>query len=501
MIRGISEDILRRVYDFSEMTNEELRCKFFQKLQECIELCNNTNDILEWLKNEGLGEEVNELLTVWLEDGTLAKLINDDLFNELKTELLDKINQNKNDIDNSVNTFTKQIENTENQIRNNYKEAFNQIRTNTSYRLYSSPVLTIIVDDGNDEFLSLVKPVLDSYGIRASMAVIPEKVGTDGYMTLEQLKELQSNGYSILSHSFTHSQNIYKPGIVDNNPISDDVILEDYRKCYEFMVNNNFNGADTIVYPWGYFTDSGRYKNLARTYYNNGVNAYGGSTDSYNVYGNGVNGEINDNMYLNRLFINKNTNIQAYKNAIDYACSTGGWLILGIHSNTNEIDISHLRSIIDYVRVNSMMILPFNEANRLKGNAINIGDYTNPYKFFVSKRGNTSDSNFTVNVEDGYKIAVSNIKNSNNIVNGYIRLQNDTGTGVFTNQLKLATISNLKGLTGAMILPCVVTTWDSKVISGACSLNASGNNIVVNCHGGLENSNIWRIDLNFSFIV
>lgn len=80
MIRGISEDILRRVYDFSEMTNEELRCKFFQKLQECIDLCNNTSDILEWIKNEGLEEEVKELLTKWLEDGTLEKLINDNLF-------------------------------------------------------------------------------------------------------------------------------------------------------------------------------------------------------------------------------------------------------------------------------------------------------------------------------------------------------------------------------------------------------------------------------------
>ena len=76
MIRGISEDILRRVYDFSEMTNEELRCKFFQKLQECIDLCNNTNEIMEWIKNEGLGNEVNELLGTWLEDGTLEKLIN-----------------------------------------------------------------------------------------------------------------------------------------------------------------------------------------------------------------------------------------------------------------------------------------------------------------------------------------------------------------------------------------------------------------------------------------
>lgn len=105
MIKGISEDVLKRVYDFSEMTNEELRCKFFQKLEECIDLCNNISDVVEWLKNEGLEKEVVEKLNLWLEDGTLENLINIDKFNELKTELTNEINrtkeqseQNKNDI-------------------------------------------------------------------------------------------------------------------------------------------------------------------------------------------------------------------------------------------------------------------------------------------------------------------------------------------------------------------------------------------------------------------
>ena len=100
MIRGITEDVLKRVYDFSEMTNEELRCKFFQKLEECIDLCNNTNDIFEWLKNEGLGKEVNELLAQWEQDGTLANLINIDKLNQLKEEM--------------TNTFDSKLVNKEN---------------------------------------------------------------------------------------------------------------------------------------------------------------------------------------------------------------------------------------------------------------------------------------------------------------------------------------------------------------------------------------------------
>lgn len=99
MIRGITNDILKRVYDFSEMTNEELRCKFFQKLEECIDLCNSTSDLMEWIKNEGLEKEVNELLTQWEQDGTLADIIN-----------IDKINTAIEPINNSIITIKKQLD-------------------------------------------------------------------------------------------------------------------------------------------------------------------------------------------------------------------------------------------------------------------------------------------------------------------------------------------------------------------------------------------------------
>lgn len=121
MIRGISEDILRRVYDFSDMTNEELRCKFFQKLQECIELCNNTNDILDWIKNEGLPKEVEDLLTMWLEDGTLEEIINQGLFSSISEQLKDI--QKKVDIPTyNLNHITKEMG-----ITDGIQYVFNQV--------------------------------------------------------------------------------------------------------------------------------------------------------------------------------------------------------------------------------------------------------------------------------------------------------------------------------------------------------------------------------------
>lgn len=96
MIKGITEDILKKVYDFSEMTNEELKCKFFQKLEECIDLCNNSSEILDWIKNEGIEDNVKEILNTWKDDGTLKEIVNNYILNNLKNEIISEISKNLN---------------------------------------------------------------------------------------------------------------------------------------------------------------------------------------------------------------------------------------------------------------------------------------------------------------------------------------------------------------------------------------------------------------------
>lgn len=96
MIKGITEDILKKVYDFSDMTNEELKCKFFQKLEECIDLCNNSSEILDWVKSEGIEDNVKEILNTWKDDGTLKEIINNYIIINLKNELITEISKNLN---------------------------------------------------------------------------------------------------------------------------------------------------------------------------------------------------------------------------------------------------------------------------------------------------------------------------------------------------------------------------------------------------------------------
>lgn len=92
------------VYDYpSSYTITELLCEFFKAINACIELCNKTIDLTEWLVNEGLEKEVAEKLDSWLKDGTLQDIINEKIFKELN-EKLNETSKNSNYLINEFNS-------------------------------------------------------------------------------------------------------------------------------------------------------------------------------------------------------------------------------------------------------------------------------------------------------------------------------------------------------------------------------------------------------------
>ena len=83
-------------YDFDDcMSLNELLCRFFTKINECIEASNKSLTFLEWLYEVGLKQEVVTLLTEWKDNGTLAELISEQILTEIKQN----IKNNKNAIE------------------------------------------------------------------------------------------------------------------------------------------------------------------------------------------------------------------------------------------------------------------------------------------------------------------------------------------------------------------------------------------------------------------
>lgn len=71
--------------------------------------------------------------------------------------------------------------------------------------LPDKPVV-ITFDDGYDDNYLNAFPILQGYGIRATIFIVPAFVGKKNYLTWEQIKEMSDNGISIQSHTLNHTK-------------------------------------------------------------------------------------------------------------------------------------------------------------------------------------------------------------------------------------------------------------------------------------------------------
>ena len=95
MIDKLSCGFINSVYDFNDYTLNELICKLAQKMDEVITQSNESFNYLDWLKEQGLPDELIKIMLEWKEDGTLETLINQNVFNALNNKI-DDINNNFN---------------------------------------------------------------------------------------------------------------------------------------------------------------------------------------------------------------------------------------------------------------------------------------------------------------------------------------------------------------------------------------------------------------------
>ena len=129
MIDKFSRGFINSVYDFNDFTLNELICKLAQKMDEVITQSNESFNYLDWLKGEGLSDEVIKIMLEWKENGTLETLINENIFNGLNT----KIDNFQSDVNNKVDTFKNEVNNNfdtmETEFNNRVNESISNIET------------------------------------------------------------------------------------------------------------------------------------------------------------------------------------------------------------------------------------------------------------------------------------------------------------------------------------------------------------------------------------
>ena len=109
MIKHLKGLEINTIYDFDNAFSiNELLCKFWEKIEETINISNESIDLLNWIKEEGIPTEVEKIITELVEDGTIERMINVDKIEELRTLITNKItdvNEQLDTIENNFNLF------------------------------------------------------------------------------------------------------------------------------------------------------------------------------------------------------------------------------------------------------------------------------------------------------------------------------------------------------------------------------------------------------------
>lgn len=137
MIKHLKSLEINSIYDFDNAFSiNELLCKFWEKIEETINISNESIDILNWIKEQGLPGEVQELLNQLVADGTIEQMINVDKIEEVIQLVNTKYAEMLTKHNNEVLTLTNKVDNTEtslNELKNrvtNIETDFNDVIQN-----------------------------------------------------------------------------------------------------------------------------------------------------------------------------------------------------------------------------------------------------------------------------------------------------------------------------------------------------------------------------------
>lgn len=113
--------------------------------------------------------------------------------------------------------------------------------------------LAITIDDGWDTAYTLCAPALERYGLRGSFGIIADLIGTPGYMTWAQCRDLRDRGHEMNVHGpigGTGSLNNYAASPTRRADVENDVAFHRNALIREGL--NVRGSANCYIYPQGF---------------------------------------------------------------------------------------------------------------------------------------------------------------------------------------------------------------------------------------------------------
>lgn len=278
--------------------------------------------------------------------------------------------------------------------------------TNTQPSVYNAkplrPLVSFVDDDGRTGVYTKWKGVIESKNVPISMCIITGKVGTTGYMTWEQIKDMQNtHNCEVLSHTVTHN-NI---SMHDTNK----TWIEELKSSKNSLISHGLD-VRGFAYPNGGFwgTKEGVVDGTTNGYWMTGLfYDYGIITDGI------INTHPlkNGNMGISRIGIGcyetaESKTLDGMKALVDRCVAENGWLVFMTHVddvNHTEEDTTNLGLLIDYIKGKGVDIVTMSEGFEIFGNAVETPNCK------ITKQGN-ANLEITTSVPDATRLTKGIVK-------------------------------------------------------------------------------------------
>lgn len=231
------------------------------------------------------------------------------------------------------------------------------------------PLISFTDDDGKVGAYTKWLPILQEKDIPLSLCIITGKIGSPGYLTWEQVQDLQNNhGCEILSHTVSHN-NI-------NAHATNKTWIEELKQSKQTLIEHGLN-VRGFAYPnggyWG--TKEGLVDGTSNGFWMTGLFYDYGITTGSNINTH----PITSNMGIDRAGIGSYAvegrfdTLDNIKARVDECYAQNGWLIFMTHIddvNHTDEDNQMLRDLIDYIKTKGIDIVTMSEGFEVFGNAI-----------------------------------------------------------------------------------------------------------------------------------
>jgi peptidoglycan/xylan/chitin deacetylase (PgdA/CDA1 family) len=199
----------------------------------------------------------------------------------------------------------------------------------------SEGMVSFTLDDGFSDVYTAARPIFNAAGIKPTLYIVSNFIGQPDYMTLNQIKTLNSEGYEIGGHTRNH---------LDLTTLTSAQLQSEVSGGRTDLLNLGFTPVTTFAYPLGAYNAT-----VVQAVKNAG---YVGARS----VNSGFNDKASDRYVLMDQHIEQNTTVDQVKAYIDQAVAQKKWLILEMHNQSATGDDQYhndpavLQGIVDYVK-------------------------------------------------------------------------------------------------------------------------------------------------------